>query len=328
MFSLAALGCAFRYEEILGDSLKWVAVGSLVTYIICFAFSLGPIAWLLISEVFPLKIRGVAMSICTLANFAFNFFVVGSFPILLNILIAGVTLLCMYEIFSAMNILDKYILTVPTFLFNIIVSFFVTPTIMLSCAYLYTVLLFIFMISLKKKVIFKEIAVVYTLTIVITFSLNLFLVLRDKSGVYGTFYTVLILVIAWLADTGAYFFGSLFGKHKLCPEISPKKTVEGAVFGVISSIASSLLVYFIFNTYLFEKHVEINLLYVALIAFFGAIISIIGDLSFSLVKRSCNVKDFGNVIPGHGGMLDRMDSVILVVPYVFIIDSFFPIIPM
>lgn len=84
MFSLASLGCAFRYEEILGDSLKWVAVGSLVTYIICFAFSLGPIAWLLISEVFPLKIRGVAMSICTLANFAFNFFVVGSFPILLN----------------------------------------------------------------------------------------------------------------------------------------------------------------------------------------------------------------------------------------------------
>ena len=251
-----------------------------------------------------------------------------SFPILLNILIAGVTLFCMYEIFSAMNILDKYILIVPTFLLDVIVSFFVTPIIMLSCFYLYTLLLFTFMILLKKKVIFKEIAVVYTLTIVITFSLNLFLVLRDKSGVYGTFYTVFILVIAWLADTGAYFFGSLFGKHKLCPEISPKKTVEGAVFGVISSIASSLLVCFIFNTYMFEKHVEINLLYVALVAFFGAIISIIGDLSFSLVKRGCNVKDFGNVIPGHGGMLDRMDSVILVVPYIFIINSFFPIIPM
>jgi len=84
MLSLAALGCAFEFSEILGDNLKWVAVGSLVTYIICFAMSLGPVGWILVSEVFPLKIRGVAMSICTVSNFAFNFFVVGSFPVLIN----------------------------------------------------------------------------------------------------------------------------------------------------------------------------------------------------------------------------------------------------
>ena len=84
MFSLVALGTSFAFANILGSSLKWVAVGSLVTYIICFAMSLGPIGWILVSEVFPLKIRGVAMSICTVSNFAFNFFVVGSFPILLH----------------------------------------------------------------------------------------------------------------------------------------------------------------------------------------------------------------------------------------------------
>ena len=84
MLSLAALGCAFAYQEVLGAGLKVVAVGSLVTYIICFAMSLGPIGWILVSEVFPLKIRGIAMSICTVSNFAFNFFVVGSFPILLH----------------------------------------------------------------------------------------------------------------------------------------------------------------------------------------------------------------------------------------------------
>lgn len=84
MFSLFALGTSFAFANILGSSLKWVAVGSLVTYIICFAMSLGPIGWILVSEVFPLKIRGVAMSICTVSNFAFNFFVVGSFPILLH----------------------------------------------------------------------------------------------------------------------------------------------------------------------------------------------------------------------------------------------------
>ena len=84
MLSLFALGTSFAFANVLGSSLKCVAVGSLVTYIICFAMSLGPIGWILVSEVFPLKIRGVAMSICTVSNFAFNFFVVGSFPILLH----------------------------------------------------------------------------------------------------------------------------------------------------------------------------------------------------------------------------------------------------
>lgn len=84
MISLVVLGCAFRFTDFFGENMKWVAVGSLVTYIICFAMSLGPIGWILVSEVFPLKIRGIAMSICTVSNFAFNFFVVSSFPILLH----------------------------------------------------------------------------------------------------------------------------------------------------------------------------------------------------------------------------------------------------
>ena len=84
MLSLIALGGAFAFADFFGDNLKWVTIGSLVTYIICFAMSLGPIGWILVSEVFPLRIRGIAMSICTVSNFAFNFFVVSSFPILLN----------------------------------------------------------------------------------------------------------------------------------------------------------------------------------------------------------------------------------------------------
>ena len=84
MLSLISLGSAFAFEAALGENLKYVAVGSLAAYIICFAMSLGPIGWIIVSEVFPLKIRGIAMSICTVANFAFNFFVVGSFPILIH----------------------------------------------------------------------------------------------------------------------------------------------------------------------------------------------------------------------------------------------------
>ena len=107
MLSLLALGCAFQFEQVLGTNLKWVAVGSLVSYIVCFAFSLGPVGWVLVSEVFPLKIRGLAMSICTVSNFAFNFFVVGSFPILINRLggaitfwgFAAVSFLCILFVF-------------------------------------------------------------------------------------------------------------------------------------------------------------------------------------------------------------------------------------
>ena len=101
MLSLAALGCAFRFEELLGDNLKWIAIGSLVTYIMWFAFSLGRIGWIIVSEVFPLKIRGVAMSICTLSNFAFNFFVVASFPVMLHRLGGGIT----FWLFSLVSLL-------------------------------------------------------------------------------------------------------------------------------------------------------------------------------------------------------------------------------
>ena len=107
MLSLFALGTSFAFAGILGSSLKWVAVGSLVTYIVCFAMSLGPIGWILVSEVFPLKIRGVAMSVCTVSNFAFNFFVVGSFPVLLN-RIGGAWTFWMFGIVSILCIIFVY----------------------------------------------------------------------------------------------------------------------------------------------------------------------------------------------------------------------------
>ena len=107
MLSLFALGTSFAFAGILGSSLKWVAVGSLVTYIVCFAMSLGPIGWILVSEVFPLKIRGVAMSVCTVSNFAFNFFVVASFPVLLN-RIGGAWTFWMFGIVSILCIIFVY----------------------------------------------------------------------------------------------------------------------------------------------------------------------------------------------------------------------------
>lgn len=107
MLSLFALGTSFAFASVLGSSLKWVAVGSLVTYIICFAMSLGPIGWILVSEVFPLRIRGIAMSVCTVSNFAFNFFVVGSFPVLLH-RIGGAWTFWIFGIVSILCIIFVY----------------------------------------------------------------------------------------------------------------------------------------------------------------------------------------------------------------------------
>lgn len=107
MLSLFALGTSFAFAGVLGSSLKWVAVGSLVTYIICFAMSLGPIGWIVVSEVFPLRIRGIAMSVCTVSNFAFNFFVVGSFPVLLH-RIGGAWTFWIFGIVSILCIIFVY----------------------------------------------------------------------------------------------------------------------------------------------------------------------------------------------------------------------------
>ena len=107
MLSLLGLGCAFHFASILGANLKWVAVGSLAFYIICFAFSLGPVGWIIVSEVFPLKIRGLAMSLCTVANFAFNFFVVGSFPVLIN-RVGGAYTFWMFAFVSLLCIIFVY----------------------------------------------------------------------------------------------------------------------------------------------------------------------------------------------------------------------------
>ncbi len=119
----------------------------------------------------------------------------------------------------------------------------------------------------------------------------------------------LVFITAWGTDTFAYFSGYFFGKRKLCPSISPKKTVEGAIGGILGSIITSLIFGYIF----LKDHMFI----IALTGGIGSIVAQIGDLSASLVKRHVNVKDFGNIIPGHGGILDRFDSVLFTAPIVY-----------
>lgn len=123
----------------------------------------------------------------------------------------------------------------------------------------------------------------------------------------GIFYLLLLLNFSSVCDMGAYFVGSTLGKHKLCPEISPKKTVEGAVGGILSSVVVTLILVFAFSVT--EKLVAALILTVPF-----CILGMIGDLFASAIKRTAGIKDYGNLIPGHGGILDRFDSIIMIAP--------------
>lgn len=136
-------------------------------------------------------------------------------------------------------------------------------------------------------------------------------------GNIGDYYQMLVvflmvLVPAMFSDTFAYFFGMAFGKRKLCPQISPKKTVAGSVGGVAGGLIGAFLI-----TLLFWGGKNLVGFMVAGAAL-GAI-SQLGDLSASFIKRSLNIKDFGKILPGHGGIVDRMDSILFCIPAVFIL---------
>ena len=124
------------------------------------------------------------------------------------------------------------------------------------------------------------------------------------------------LCISFGSDTFAFFAGLLFGKHKLTP-VSPKKTVEGAIGGLVGGVIGTTLMMAVGSYVLADAFWNFKLL--ALFGLVGSAISQIGDLSFSVIKREFGVKDYGNLLPGHGGVLDRFDSVTFVAPFVWLI---------
>ncbi len=144
-------------------------------------------------------------------------------------------------------------------------------------------------------------------------------------GEDGLFYLFLVLVIPWLSDTGAYFTGMCCGKHKLCPVISPKKTVEGFVGGIIVSVAASALTGYLY-VLLCDHAVAVNWVSLLLAAVVGAPLSVCGDLFASVVKRRFGVKDYGNIMPGHGGVMDRFDSVLPVAIWLLVWIQWWPIV--
>lgn len=132
---------------------------------------------------------------------------------------------------------------------------------------------------------------------------------------YGIYIVWMIFISSWICDSCAYLTGIMIGKHKMTPKLSPKKSIEGAVGGVIgSALVGGLYAYFVVDKVVVGQ--EITWIFV-LISAVGAMISQIGDLAASAIKRNHNIKDYGHLIPGHGGIMDRFDSVIFTSPIIF-----------
>lgn len=166
----------------------------------------------------------------------------------------------------------------------------------------------IFLLSIRcilAKNTINEMLVSFLGVVYIPFFLNHVILMIDS--LYGD-YVWIAFVCAWATDTFAYFSGYFFGKRKLIPSVSPKKTVEGSIGGTVGCIAVSLLFGYLF---------ELQYVHVIIMGFFGSVFGQIGDLFASVLKRHIGIKDYSNLIPGHGGMLDRFDSILFTAPFVY-----------
>lgn len=177
---------------------------------------------------------------------------------------------------------------------------------------------------------FEHVAVAFFASVAVPFAFSIFVYLRDInvhsdgkfSKTEGVYLILLVLVCSWLTDVFAYFTGRAFGKHKLCPKISPKKTVEGAIGGIIISAIINIIVLAVFEKFFFDGTV-IPYWAMLIVSPVLSVASMLGDLSASTIKRNFGVKDFSNLIPGHGGIMDRFDSCLFVLPAIYAIVNLF-----
>lgn len=170
-----------------------------------------------------------------------------------------------------------------------------------------------------EKISFSDVcASIFAVLYSVLFLLPLSFMRHQENGLALVF---LAFVGAWIPDTAAYFVGCLFGKHKLIEAISPKKTVEGAVGAIAGSVAGFL----IYGGILTSLGYYVNFFGLVILSLICGVVAQLGDLSASMIKRTYQAKDFGNLIPGHGGLLDRVDSLFFVAPVVYYFISFFPV---
>lgn len=180
---------------------------------------------------------------------------------------------------------------------------------------LFSIFLVFYSVLFYSKQNAKNIAITFIGFFYVTFMFSFIRQIISMND-YGSIFVWFVFVIAWSADTFAYAVGKTFGKNKLTPELSPNKSIEGFVGGVIGATLMSCLYGMIILKFI-GFHGNTFVYYCLVMGVIGSVISQCGDLIASLIKRFNGIKDFGNIIPGHGGILDRFDSIILAAPFVY-----------
>lgn len=188
----------------------------------------------------------------------------------------------------------------------------------------YTIILLSLMLAKFETTRFEHVAVVLVASVCVPWALSTFMLLRDVYKLYPdkflpsqAFYLFFLAIsCAWATDMFAYFVGSKYGKHKMSPKISPKKSIEGAVGGIILTIFFNLISLYIFSTFVYKTFIMSYWLLIP-ISIALSIIGMLGDLSASVIKRNYGVKDFGSIMKGHGGIMDRFDSCVFIFPSLY-----------
>ena len=244
--------------------------------------------------------------------------------------ISALTVAMVYEMFSALKCLQFKFTSAICFVFAAVMPMLLYKDLYkLRYPFLVITIILIFITYLIqfKTLSFDKLSIMLCASVLITLAMSSLLEIKIGRQ-HGLFLLILSLCGAWLADSGAYFAGTLFGKHKLCPEISPKKTIEGLIGGTITNailfVGIGLLFSYIQS--LNDKIININYVYIAILGMICSLLGLLGDLTASFIKRQCQINDYINFMPGHGGVLDRFDSVLFVVPFMTVVTKYIDLI--
>ena len=245
------------------------------------------------------------------------------------VVLALLSLRSVYEMLRVLRFDKKIGVAIPSYLMALVLpitayfyrsevkDFFVFCSI---CIYFYLLYLLMAAIVTRASIRFSSIARVFCAASYVILAFAALAIIRYIEN--GEFVFVLPYICSWASDVFALIVGSLIGKHKLIPEISPKKTVEGSIGGVVFATIAMLLYGLVIGT--FANGVSVNYILLGVMGFVLALISQAGDLIASTIKREEGVKDYGNFLPGHGGITDRFDSVYAVAFLALVVCVIFP----
>lgn len=243
--------------------------------------------------------------------------------------VAGIcAFISVFEILRCVGVQKNYSLAIPLYILALALPVFSKdlPFVNNPSA-TYLMLIIIMMFYLLSVVVFahgtldiRDASLAFLISFYIIGGFTSLILLRYTNESFGKYIYLLVFIAAWVTDSFAYFTGIFLGRHKLIPEISPKKTVEGSIGGVIFCILGFLLYGYIMETFV-VTNAHVNYVVLAIGGFLASICAQIGDLCMSALKRKYDVKDFGKILPGHGGLLDRFDSMVPVALVLVIVTS-------